>query len=204
MKIFLAILITLAPFAAPSGYSQNLFVYDQQSTNLIEGGVHLLAQFQPAGQSFQPTFNSVGFVELQLYDSDISSNSGAFMFVNLRSNSITGPILGTTASVFLSNNFFGVTNFLFPTPIAVTPGVTYFLQPEIQSGDSVTAYVTDSYPNGTAIILGIPDSNNRDLWFREGIVVPEPSSACLALVGAGLLFGWWWVRSRRRGATVRA
>ena len=56
------------------------------------------------------------------------------------------------------------------------------------------SYVTDgSYAGGTAIAQGIPIPD-RDLWFREGIVVvPEPSSALLALLGSGV-----WLSVRRK------
>jgi hypothetical protein len=80
--------------------------------------------------------------------------------------------------VFLPNNFLGITNFIFSVPVAVTPGTTYYLQP-VQSGDGVGSSVTDgSYPGGTEIYQGSPIPD-RDLWFREGIIVPEPSSMFL-------------------------
>ncbi len=146
------------------------------------------------GQSFTPTLTTVGFVLLNLYDSDALHNSGATVLVNLRSSSISGTILSSTVPVFLPDGFSGITNFLFQTPTVVTPGVTYFFQPVIQSGDTVGSYVTDgSYTGGMAISGGVPDPS-RDLWFREGIVVPEPSAAWLALLGGGVLA--WYCRKR--------
>ncbi len=171
------------------------FIYDQQSTNLIEGTAPFRQIYQPVGQSFTPTLASVKFIVLQLFDSDAFNNAGATVYVNLRSNSITGPVLGSTAPVFMPGSFFGITNFLFSTAIAVTPGLTYYFQPIIQSGDNFSIYVTDaSYSGGSAIAGGVPITD-RNLWFREGVFsVPEPSSALLALLGSG---AWLFVRRQR-------
>ena len=123
---------------------------------------------------------------LMLYDANTLQTAGATVFVNLRSNSITGPILAVSDPVFMPNNFFGTTNFVFSTAVSVVPGVSYYFQPLVQSGDNWATYLTDgSYGGGTAIGAGVPISD-RDLWFREG-VVPEPSSALLVLIGGGLL-----------------
>jgi hypothetical protein len=84
----------------------------------------------------------------------------------------------------------GVTNFYFSTPVALTPGQTYYLQPVVLSGGSQLAVVSiifDTYPNGELFADGYPFVNTTDLWFQEGVVaVPEPT--VLALVGlSGLL-----------------
>jgi len=148
------------------------------------------------GQSFTPIFSLVGFVRLNLYDSDALHNSGATVFINLRSNSISGTILGVSAALFLPDGFFDMTNFLFSAHVAVAPGVTYYLQPMIQSGDNVASYVTDkSYLGGTAFVNGSPASF-YNLWFQEGVVVvPEPSPAWLVLLGSGALI---FIRRLRR------
>jgi hypothetical protein len=66
--------------------------------------------------------------------------------------------------------------------------VTYFFQPVVQSGDSwsVVAYNSYNYQGGNAFEQGL-SLPSIDLWFREGIVVPEPSSLSL-LIGSGVLF----------------
>lgn len=182
LKLISAALFLTTSFANGRG----TFVYDQQSTNLIEGAAFLQSG-QPMGQSFGPTLSSVGFVMLNLYDSDALQHSGATVYLNLRSDSITGTILSSSTQVFLPDGFFGITTFLFSTPVTITPGVTYYLQPLIQSGDTVGSYVTDtSYTRGSAIYQGVP-SSSFNLWFREGIVVPEPGTWALLLVGCALL-----------------
>src|SRR5689334_4510580 len=114
---------------------------DQLSTNIIEGTADWSAQ--PMGQSFTPSLSAVSFVDLRFFYSDGLNHSGSFLSVNLRSGSITGPILGSSGTVFVPSTFFGVTNFLFASPLAVTPGLTYFLQCQIQSGGVVSSYIPD-------------------------------------------------------------
>ena len=45
-----------------------------------------------------------------------------------------------------------------------------------------------NYTGGTAFSQGVPSPDGTDLWFREGSVVPEPSTLPLAVIGAGALF----------------
>jgi len=167
---------------------QGTFVYDQQSTNVVEGAAFLGNSGQPMGQGFTPALSSIGFVTLNLYDGDPLNNSGATVYVNLRSDSITGPILRSSDSIAMPDHFFGITNFPFSTPVPVTPGVSYYLQPVLQSGDSFGSYVTDgSYTGGSAYYQGTSVSG-RNFWFREGILVPEPSSVLLGLIGIGAFY----------------
>jgi uncharacterized protein (TIGR03382 family) len=176
-------------------FGQGFIVYDQQSTNLIEGAFGIDPSAQPVGQSFTPTLTLVGFIDLYLYDGDPLHDLGGTVYVNLRSDSITGTILASSTPVFLPDSFLDFTNFSFATPVAVTPGVTYFFQPVIQSGNlGFGSGVTDaSYAGGSAFYQGnlVVD---RNLWFREGILaVPEPSPIWLAWLG-----GAAWLFSRRR------
>ena len=93
------------------------------------------------------------------------------------------------SAVFMPDNFAGVTNFLFPTPVTMTPQVIYYFQPVVQSGDQWNADRGGyDYRGGMAFFKGVAGSAS-DLWFREGIVVPEPSAAVLGLLGGALLLG---------------
>jgi hypothetical protein len=170
---------------------QGTFLYDQQSATESSGGgsTHVIQDNEPLGQSFAPQLSSVGFIRLALADRN-PATLGATMHINLRSNSITGSLLGSTDPVFMPNNFgsigYGYTNFFFPIPIPVVPGTTYYFETVVDSGEpwSIVAY-NYSYAGGTWFLRGsaVPQG---DLWFREGIVVPEPSTAVLGLVGAAL------------------
>jgi len=81
----------------------------------------------------------------------------------------------------------GVTNFFFSTPVPVVPGTTYFLEVIVQSGDIWGLNtVPDLYSGGTMFYQGAAQPL-QDLWFREGIIIPEPSTMAL-LITAGALF----------------
>jgi hypothetical protein len=166
--------------------------YDQQSQSQQAGGwEYPFSLAQPAGQSFIPTLTSVGFVQfefVQFYSGQYNST----VYVNLLANSITGPVLGSTAVVSVpadDYNFMEETLY-FPSAVAVTPGTTYYLQP-VQQSDEGLGIIGGlyNYPGGTMYEYGAPNSSNVDAWFREGIVVPEPASTRLALLAVLCFFG---------------
>jgi hypothetical protein len=175
----------------PRAESQGTLVYDQQSSTdeLTIAGNDVIQQLaSPYGQSFTPATNLVGFIRLKVGDRFAGNSLGATLFVNLRTGTIGGPVASSTDPVLLPDGFFGTVNFFFATPVPVTPGTTYFFQPVVQAGDS---WIVDggafNYPGGTAWVGGssIPGS---DYWFREGFVVPEPSSCLLMLVGCAMVW----------------
>ena len=140
----------------------------------------------PWGQSFTPALSGVDFIRLKLADDRPGNGIGATVYLNLRSDSITGPILGTTASISMLDGFRGNPTFFFPATVPVTPGTTYYLEPITAPGsDFWNTIVSEyNYPGGSAIRGGLPVLAS-DLWFREGLyIVPEPSSALLLLLGA--------------------
>lgn len=177
---------------------QGTLVYDQQSSSdetPFPAGGGIIQQFAPLGQSFTPSLSGIGFVQLKLYDNNPANGLGAALYVNLRAGSITGSLLGVTDVVGLTNGFAGVVNFIFANQADLTPGTTYYLEPVVQSGDQWKIDVNEyNYPGGTTISQGsaIPGS---DLWFREGIIVPEPSVVSLFSLAAGL-FVWRRCKSR--------
>ncbi len=171
---------------------QGTFIYDQQSATETTGGgsAVTIQSNQPIGQSFTPSFPFVGFIRLDLFDGSPSNNLGATLYVNLRSGSITGTVLGSSGSVSLPDGLgrFGTPayiDFYFFNPISVSPGTPYYFQPVVQSGDTwgLVSYHYN-YPGGTAYSQGNPFLSD-DLWFREG-VVPEPSSIALLSLGIGV------------------
>jgi hypothetical protein len=171
--------------------AQGTFVYDQQSTGAVDGSLSL--NQTPLGQSFTPTLDAIDFLELQL----INGVAASTFTVNLRSDSISGPILGTTAPVAYTSS--GIYDFLFSNPVSLTPGTKYYFEPVVSSGGFAQTYITFiQYTGGDLIQSGVTRTD-RDLWFREGIVsnVPEPSSMALFLLGGSALF---WHR-RNRGMT---
>jgi len=170
---------------------QGTLQYDQQSSTVESAPASIAVSLRPGlAQSFVPSLSSVDFIRLYLSDPVLNS-TGATIYLNLWSNSVTnGTLLGVTASVFIPSGFVGYTNLIFSSSIAVNPGMTYSFEPIRQSGDSPvnTQLLNDSsYANGTATIP--PGISGFDLWFREGIIVPEPSPLTLVFVSiAGIYF----------------
>jgi hypothetical protein len=198
--------LTAAIFIAASlqAHAQGTLVYDQQSTNVpvspfnnyVDG---LYIQTAPLTQSFTPSLSAIGFVQFEFEDVPGNGNNGATVYVNLWTGSPninSATFVSSTTPVFMQDGFMndglgvaGVTNFYFSTPITLTPGQTYYLQPIVQSGDNPWAIVTigDTYPNGQLYGSGAFFQPSTDLWFREGVTsVPEPTA--LALIGlSGIL-----------------
>ena len=206
LKVFVASLVSSV--VASVAHAQGTFLYDQQSAtdqDLPHFGA-LIQSLQPIGQSFTPTFFSVGFVQLRLSDAAVGNGLGATVYVNLWADSLgDGTLLGSTDPVFMPDSSslqILITTFRFSDAVGVTPGTAYYFQPVVQqSGGDMDWIVWGDfydYLGGTYYYNGAPTPDTSvDLWFREGIVVPEPSSVWLALVGAGL---WGYVRRFKRSA----
>jgi hypothetical protein len=163
-------------------------IFDQQSSTIETPtpGAGVVLQIAQSAQSFTPTLPEVGFVRLKTSDASTGDQMGVSLIVNLRAESVTGTILSSTDPVLLANGFAGVADFLFPTPVPVTPGVPYYFEPIVQSGGLWSIDIGSyNYPGGTAFEQGF--ALPSDLWFREGIVVPEPSIVWLGLAGAVVL-----------------
>jgi hypothetical protein len=178
-------------------YAQGSIVFDQESSNdeTYPYGGPAVQFYGTVGQSFTPTLSMVEFFRVKLYDIAPGNATGATLIGTLRSNAINGPVLGTTAPLVLNDGFAGSVNFLFTGAIAVVPNTTYFFQAVVQSGDNwgITTLL-DSYSNGAFYGGNFPFSGT-DLWFREGIVVPEPSILALFVMAGGVAV---WRANRRR------
>ena len=202
MKIIILILFTFGLSVKQSALAQGvIYIYDQQSsTNEVQGaagGGNRIQGNGPFGQSFTPSLSAVGFIRLNLQDLNANNGLGATLYVNLRENSITGNVLSASSPVFMPNSYVGFTNFIFPTAVSVTPGVVYYFEPIVQSGDSWAAQATEyEYSGGTLFYQG-GALGGGDFWFREGIIVPapEPGTLWLGALGAGLL---WGIRQRAK------
>ncbi len=153
----------------------------------------------PLMQSFVPTLDIIDFVSLEFEDIAGNGTAGATVEVNLWTGSpstFTATLLGTTAEVFMPNGFgetsAGVSTFDFTTPIALTIGDTYYLEPVVVSGDNPWDVITigDTYANGRLYgNTGGFFQPATDFWFQEGIdAVPEPAIYCLFALGAILIF----------------
>ena len=191
MKPLSSCIIIGTLFANLAGQAQGTFVYDQQSstgeTPQAYGSGGTIQQM--VAQSFTPSLSSIDFLRLKVNDNNPSNNLGATLSLNLRMNSFNGPILDSTAPVTLPDSFTGTANFFFNSSVALTPGVIYYFEPVVQSGDTWNIDGHElNYSGGMAFYQGLPFSGS-DLWFREGILVPEPTSVSLILLPIGI-FVW--------------
>ena len=166
---------------------QGSLVVDQASGSAEESVVNALRI--PEGQevqSFTPSFNAVGFVQLR---SLLTFPPGTVtVAVNLRQGAYDGPIISSTDPLVIIE-FAGVGTFYFPGNIPVTAGQMYFFEPVLKSAGSVDVGFKDpsSYLGGNLWGNGVI-SQTGDLWFREGILVPEPSIFALLGLGGGIAF----------------
>jgi hypothetical protein len=197
-------LAALIAALALSAAGQGVFIYDQQSsTNEAPWGYGVgggIGGSEPIGQSFIPALTTIDFIRLNFADGDPFDGLGATIAINLRSGSITRPVLATTAQVVMRNTFAGVTNFFFPSTINLTAGTTYYFDLLQSAGGpwdlAVSSY---NYPGGIFYSFGIP-SPGADMWFREGIyVVPEPAFALPLALGAMALLHRSSNSAARRG-----
>lgn len=168
---------------------------DQQAAPQHDSGVFPMAG---VGQSFTPTLNSIDFIRLAIFlNASDNPDHNAQVYLNLRSDAIGGPIIGTTSlslMPYLTLPAEGFVSFSFPTPVALTPGQQYFFEPVDAMGLNLWIYASANYhyPDGALYSNGtvVP---NGDLWFAEGIMVPEPSTtALLACAGTAV----WFLRRR--------
>jgi hypothetical protein len=173
-------------------HGQADLIYDQQSSTdessfPFGAGGAIQQAILPWGQSFTPSLPAVDFIQLNVNDSNPSNGLGVTLLVNLRTVSVGGPILASTLPTTLTNGFSGVAHFAFASTVALIPGSVIFFEPVVQSGDLWNIIAAEyNYPSGTAFFGGLP-ATGSDFWFREGIIVPEPSAAWLYMVGAVFL-----------------
>jgi hypothetical protein len=184
LKVILLGLFTFATTA----FSQGTFaIFDQVNTNFAPAQFHQINSNGPIGQEFTPSLNAVGFVDLNLG----SDGAGSTIWVNLRTDSIGGAILGTTESIELSPAQYTIGRFNFSQPVPVVPGRRYVFEVVASGGaaignhDSTRATAFSTYPHGDMILSGAPFDLD-DLWFQEGMVVPEPKSGLFLLMGITL------------------
>jgi hypothetical protein len=186
-------------------------VYDQVGTPTGDATPVSTSYFpvrtkMPLGQSFTPALSEIGFVELYLRESPGMGNPGESetLVLTLREGDITDPVVSSTQPMFLLGGAFGppfIQEFRSPATGAVTPGSKYtFELVHLAGGDlfGPAAYSANlyDYPGGERVRQGVPRVGS-DLWFREGLFIPEPSVVWLLLTGLGFGGGWNHWRKRR-------
>ena len=127
----------------------------------------------PIGQEFVPDTPTLNMVELFVANTDLSSPFASDVEVNIRVGSMAGLVLGTSYPVSVSFGFSGLAHFDFPASVNLVPGETYVIElvvPSVGGNIAACGGWTTSYLPGCLILAGhpIPQTDNSDLWFREG------------------------------------
>ena len=189
MKMLLNALVLIVTCAAQSAMGQGTLVIDQQSTSDIA-----TVASSDVFQSFTPSLSAISFVQIQAYNPGQEGQEQ--FYVNLLWGSSTGPIIGVSSLVSTPVNYVpgGFSTLLFPNPITLTPGDTYYLQPVGQTGYQDLSFIIIGnvpYSGGNLYVDGTENPSYEDLRFTEGIIVPEPSPFAFAgLAGLTFLVAW--------------
>jgi hypothetical protein len=127
----------------------------------------------PIGQEFRPELRKLNMVELFVDDASCSADGGpgAELKVRIRRGSIQGDVIAESPAVVFPNCFAGILRFEFAKDVKVAPGNTHVIELVPVAGQA-SAYGNDrgsTYPRGRQIIQGVPHED-KDLWFREGLV----------------------------------
>ncbi|MGD0262600.1 MAG: hypothetical protein ABSD29_22780 [Verrucomicrobiota bacterium] len=142
----------------------------------------------PIGQEFVPSLGSLDFVDLMTYGGGDSGATGTFE-VRIHEGSSTAPVMAASTPTERTDGSEALTHFVFPSPVPLTPGDLYvmeFVEDAGSSGWGLGADPLAGYPAGQ-MIYGGAERNDYDLWFGEGIVVPEPSMMTFYLLGMAAL-----------------
>jgi hypothetical protein len=191
--------------------------YDQVSgpdelPTLDSNGI-LLSTNMPFGQSFTPQRDQVGFLDLKLAvdlfgqpKPPTGQEVSEILALNLREGSITGPVVSSLTPVTITYVVGpGVLldyEFAFPTPVSVQAGKLYVFELQHISGYNLVNPMVvfpgsgigpEYYTGGDLIYRGMV-IRKVDLWFREGVLIPEPCTVGLLVLGTAAL-----VCSVRRG-----
>jgi hypothetical protein len=155
-------------FGPPSMLAQLLHV--DQRADLYGNWSYGIRTNAPMGQTFTPSSNAVGFVQLQLY-----RGGPSVMHLNLRRGGINGPLIAQSRRLEVARGFQVPILFDFGTNVPVNAGELHCAEPIIDSGDDCSLVIYHySYPKGEAIVRGVPVSPVADMWFREGPVASFP------------------------------
>jgi hypothetical protein len=152
------------------------------------------------GQTFTPQLAGLDAVELRMSDSLNDATGGTFL-VNIRQTDLFGAIVGTSLSTalpdgFASGVFIGdIVHFEFSSSVSLAPLTVYAIELVQTAGTSfsIKGRFDDPYAGGS-FLQGTTVQSESDLWFREGLHVPEPSTCVLAGTGFWALL----LRARRR------
>jgi hypothetical protein len=147
-------------------------------------------------QEFTPTMNQLDTVQLWINEGSsvpvpLPQTSGS-LAVQIRDPAIDSGLMGRSTVMDLPARFQGTALFRFPNPVNLEPGHVYLLQPIVVAGANwfvnYNCPQEPSYPGGRLFFNGTW-MDDLDIFFAEGVGIPEPSPSVLLAVGLALIFG---------------
>ena len=157
-------------------------------------------------QEFTPTLDRVNFVQLFFNMSGISIlRQSASFTVSIRDGGVDGAIIGTSSELDLSPEFQGFATFRFADPTDLSPNEKYAFDVRKTDGKldfwTVEAGSLPGYAGGDLQFNGSIESG-ADLYFREGIAIPEPAPVLLVCMSAAGLGFFRILKNLRRYDTI--
>jgi hypothetical protein len=165
-------------------------IVDQSNVDFLPGGIINFSENSntaPLGQEFTPQFDRVDFVQLLICCEQYQES----IFVRIREGSMAGPVLGTSAFFDFDDM---LATFRFGPPIELIPGDVYVIeivntnfvgQSMVVFGDPISQ--PNSVYEGGRMILAGQANPGADLWFQEGMGIPEPSTGFMLALGLAAL-----------------
>lgn len=144
------------------------------------------------GQTFRPSLSALDFVQVQ--GGILPDNSTTRSRVLLRAGGESGSLIASSAPLSIDDGAVLTRTYRFEAPVSLNPGEVYYFGMDLLETDSADTRMVvsiidhgDPYPGGDLVVNGVVNPG-MDLWFREGLMVPEPSPGHLLALGALALF----------------
>jgi hypothetical protein len=155
---------------------------DQQN-EIFTGATQILA-FEQVGQEFTPTKG--GLVAVEAWLESFNPNGADTITANVRSGTIDGAIVGSSARLLPQDLAGGAewVRFEFPSVISLTPGETYVIQLDANTTTHAWRHATTNpYPGGRAISTGVA-TDTADWAFRTYSASPMGDVDCSGVVNS--------------------
>ncbi len=185
MRTFLAALIMAAGYAVGAEARAESTIIDQSHVILV---THLsnATIFAPLGQTFTPTLSGLNFVTIKL-GAGLSPFEGAIAAIEIRTG-VNGALVGTSKPTTIPASQFDMRltdyRFDFAQTAVLTPGGLYSWTVKPISGMVMVGGSEADYERGEYVRWGERETG-LDMYFIEGLIVPEPSALPLAAIGFG-------------------
>jgi len=141
-------------------------IIDQANDSVVPGGAWGIAGGTPMGQEFRPNLSRLDFVDFYIWSHEISVPGT--LVVDVRLDSSSGALLGTSLPVEVPVGEFRPVRLGFSETVFLTPGTRYVLEPRdvnvcgLFLGDTSNLYAWGRFYYDDMF------EPLYDAWFREG------------------------------------